>query len=92
MALDLSHFYFGEMAGRSYEPIIPYTQHVYLRDTNKENRQVRVGQGDIEYGRLISLLALNKYNRALSVDLQPLADVDQLAEMRMIRLLIESLL
>ena len=92
VALDLSHFYFGEMAGRSYDPIIPYTQHVYLRDTNKENRQVRVGQGDIEYGRLISLLAQNKYNRALSVDMQPLPDVDQMAEMRKIRLLIESLL
>ena len=92
VALDPSHFYFGENAGRAYEQIIPYTQHVYLRDTNKENLQVRIGQGDIEYGRLISLLAQNKYNRALSVDMQPLPDVDQMAEMRKMRLLIESLL
>tara|TARA_Y100001934_G_scaffold278205_1_gene378865 strand:+ start:1875 stop:2624 length:750 start_codon:yes stop_codon:yes gene_type:complete len=92
VALDPSHFYFGEMAGRSYEPIIPYTQHVYLRDTNKDNMQVRVGQGDVEYGRLISLLAQNKYSRALTVDMQPMPDVDQMAELRKIRLLIESLL
>ena len=92
VALDPSHFHFGEMAGRSYESIIPYTQHVYLKDTNKDNLQVRVGQGDVEYGRLISLLAQNKYNRALTVDMQPLPDVDQMAEMRKIRLLIESLL
>ena len=92
VALDPSHFYFGEMAGRSYEPIIPYVQHVYLRDTNKENLQVRVGQGDVEYGRLINLLAQNNYSRALTVDMQPLPDVDQMAELRKIRLLIESLL
>jgi len=92
VALDPSYFHYGEQAGRTYEQIIEYTQHVYLRDTNKENLQVRVGQGDIEYGRLVNLLAQNKYNRALSVDMQPIAEVDQMAEMRKMRLLIESLL
>ena len=92
VALDPSYFHFGDQAGRSFEQIIEYTQHVYLRDTNMDNLQVRVGQGDIEYGRLASLLAQNKYNRALCVDMQPLSDVDQMAELRKMRLLIESLL
>jgi len=92
VALDPSHFCFGEYANRSFEQIIEYAQHVYLRDTNQENFLVRVGQGDIEYGRLISLLAQNKYNRALSVDMPPLPEVDQMAELRKMRLLIESLL
>ena len=91
VTLDPSHFAYGENAGRSYDQILEYTYHVHLRDTNKEDLQVRVGQGDIEYGRLISQLALVKYNRALTVDLRPLPDIDHMAELRKLRLLLESL-
>jgi sugar phosphate isomerase/epimerase len=54
--------------------------------------QVRVGQGDVEYGRLVSQLSKHRYNRALSVDIMPMPEIDQAAEMRKIRLLLESLL
>ena len=53
---------------------------------------MRVGQGDIEYGRLVNMLTQVKYNRALSIDIQPLPEVDQMAEMRKVRLLLDSLL
>ena len=92
ITLDPSHFTYGENAGRSYDQILKYAYHVHLRDTNKEHLQVRVGQGDIEYGRLVTQLAQAKYNRALAVDMRPLPDVDHMAEMRKIRLLLESLL
>jgi hypothetical protein len=38
------------------------------------------------------MLTQVKYNRALSIDIQPLPEVDQMAEMRKVRLLLDSLL
>jgi L-ribulose-5-phosphate 3-epimerase UlaE len=69
-----------------------YVYHVRLRDTSKDKLQVRIGQGEVEYGRLINQLNRVNYNRALCVDIAPTPDVDQLAEMRKLRLLLESLL
>jgi L-ribulose-5-phosphate 3-epimerase UlaE len=66
--------------------------HVRLRDTTKEELQVRIGKGEVEYGRLIAQLNQVNYARALSVDIVPQADIDQQAEMRKMRLLLESLL
>lgn len=92
IALDPSHFHYGANAGRSFDRLLKYVYHVYLRDTNAENFQVRVGQGDIEYGRLVNMLTQVKYNRALSIDIQPMPEVDQMAEMRKMRLLLDSML
>ena len=92
ITFDPSHFVYGEKAGRSYDHILKYTYHVHLRDTTKDQLHVRVGHGEIEYGRLVSQLSQSKYNRALTVDLQPLPDVDHMAELRKMRLLLESLL
>ena len=66
--------------------------HVLLRDTTKDSLQVRVGQGLVEYGRLITQLQKYRYSRALCVDIAPMPDVDQHAELRKMRLLLESLL
>jgi hypothetical protein len=35
---------------------------------------------------------MHRYNRALCVDIQPTPDTDQIAELRKMRLLLESLL
>ena len=53
---------------------------------------MRIGQGEIEYGRLISLLDKVGYDRALSVHLDEIEGVDHLGEMRKMRLLLESLM
>jgi hypothetical protein len=66
--------------------------HTHLRDTKKDKLQVRVGQGEVEYGKLITQLGMVGYQRALSVLMHPLEDTDQDGEMRKIRLLLESLL
>lgn len=92
ITLDPSHYTYGPHAGVNYEQVMKRVFHVRLRDTTKDELQVRVGQGEIEYGRLVNQLHKVRYNRALCVDLLPLADVDQLTEMRKMRLLLESLL
>ena len=69
-----------------------YVYHVRLRDTSKDQLQVRIGQGLVEYGRLVNQLNKVGYDRALCVDILPMADADQLAELRKMRLLLESLL
>ncbi len=92
LTLDPSHYIFGPHGGNSFEQVMKYVYHVRLRDTTKEHLQVRVGQGEVEYGRLVNQLNKAGYGRALSVDISPLEGVDQLAEMRKMRLLLESLL
>ena len=68
-----------------------YVYHVRLRDTNKDELQVRVGQGEVEYGRLINQLNKVGYDRGLCVDIVKSPDADHFGEMRKMRLLLESL-
>ena len=91
VTLDPSHYICGPHAGRNYDQLMKYVHHVHLRDTSKEELLVRVGQGEIDYGRLISQLRKANYNRALSVYITPMPEVDHFAELRKIRLLLESL-
>ena len=92
ITLDPSHFIFGPHKGNSYDQVFKHVYHTHLRDTRKDTFQVRVGQGEVEYGRLITQLSIVHYNRALSVDIQPMPDVDHVGELRKMRLLLESLL
>jgi hypothetical protein len=64
--------------------------HTQLRDTTKDKMQVRIGQGEIEYSRVITQLSMVHYNRALCVHITPMDDVDHVGEMRKMRLLLES--
>ncbi|MFO0896995.1 MAG: sugar phosphate isomerase/epimerase [Pirellulales bacterium] len=92
ITLDPSHYICGPHKGGNYEQVLKHVTHVQLRDTSKTHLQVRVGQGEVEYGRLITQLARFHYNRALSVHIVPQPDVDHSGEMRKLRLLLESLL
>lgn len=92
VTLDPSHYTCEPNAGRHYEKLFKYTHHVQLRDTSKTQLQVRVGQGEIDYGRLLNLLRRARYDRAVSVNIHPMPDVDHPAELRKLRLLLESLL
>lgn len=92
ITLDPSHYIYGPHAGDNYDQVIPHVINVHLRDTTKDKLQVRVGQGQIEYGRLITQLAKVHYNRALTVHITEMPEVDHAAEMRKMRLLLESLL
>lgn len=92
ITLDPSHYIYGPHAGNNYDQVMKHVINVHLRDTTKDKLQVRVGQGLIEYGRLITQLAKHRYNRALTVHITEMPEVDHAAELRKMRLLLESLL
>ncbi|MDO5308117.1 MAG: TIM barrel protein [Planctomycetia bacterium] len=92
VALDPSHFIYGHKPPVDYESIIPYVSHVHLRDTTSKKFQVQIGQGELEYNRLVAQLNRQGYSRALCIDLAPLPNIDQDSELRKMRLLVESIL
>jgi sugar phosphate isomerase/epimerase len=92
LTLDPSHYVTGPHQGGKIDKVLKYVQHVQLRDSTKDKFQVRVGQGEIDYGKLIGQLAKMGYDRALSVSMTPIEGFDHRAEMRKMRLLLESLL
>lgn len=92
VTLDPSHFIHGHKKQSSWEPILKYVCHVHLRDTKPDVFQVRIGQGCVEYGKIVAQLERVGYKRALCAHMPPLENVDQVAELRKMRLLLESLL
>lgn len=90
LSYDPSTYIFGPHQGRSIDKLIKYIYHTQLRDTNKKAFQVRVGQGEIEYSRLIHQLQKIKFNRALCVNISEQEGVDHVGELRKLRLLLES--
>jgi len=92
VTLDPSHYICEPNSGRPYEKLLKYTYNVHLRDTSKDQLQVRVGQGEVDYGKLLNLLRRVRYDRGLCVDIRPQSDIDHSAELRKLRLLLESLL
>jgi sugar phosphate isomerase/epimerase len=95
LTLDPSHFINGPNQGASYDDLFPYIKHVHLRDSGKApgKFQVRVGQGEIEYGRIINQLERQDYDRLLSVSIQDVADAPfaMETEVRKLKFLLESL-
>ncbi len=92
VTLDPSHFIYGHKKMASWESILKYVCHVHLRDTKPDIFQVRVGQGGVEYGKLVAQLERVGYKRALCAHMPPMEGIDQVAELRKMRLLLESLL
>ncbi len=92
LTLDPSHYMCGPHSGKSLDKIMPYVFHVHLRDSKKDQLQVRVGQGEIEYGRIVTQLSKVGYAQALSIQAAPLPDLDQRGELRKLRLLLETLI
>ena len=91
LSIDPSHLHYEKETAPDHERLIQYVHNVYLRDSTPSDLQVRVGQGIIDFGKLINQLRKVKYNRALCVDIAPQDDVDHDGEMRKMRLLLESL-
>ena len=96
LTLDPSHYIAGPNQGKAYEELFQYVHHVHLRDTGRgaDQFQVRVGQGEVEYGRIISLLSRNDYERLLTVAIYDIPDAPFAmdAEVRKLKYLLESLI
>jgi sugar phosphate isomerase/epimerase len=95
LTLDPSHYLAGPHQGKNYDQVFPYVRHVHLRDTGKgpNQFQVRVGQGLVEYGRVVTHLARHGYDRLLTVDVREFADMPfaMEPEVRKLKYLLESL-
>ncbi len=95
LTLDPSHYIAGPHQGQNYDRVFPYVRHVHLRDTGRapEKFQVRVGQGEVEYGRIIAQLARHQYERLLTVEIVDIPEapfaIDH--EVRKLKYLLESL-
>jgi sugar phosphate isomerase/epimerase len=92
LSLDPSHYITGPHQGGHIDKVMKYVQHVHLRDSTKQKLHVRIGQGEVDYGKLIQQLSRVNYDRALSVHMLPLEGFDHRAELRKLRLLLDSLL
>jgi sugar phosphate isomerase/epimerase len=95
LTLDPSHYIAGPHQGKNFDQVYPYVRHVHLRDTgrNPEQFQVRVGQGEVEYGRIISHLCRYHYDRLLTVEIRDIPDAPFAmdAEVRKLKYLLDSL-
>jgi sugar phosphate isomerase/epimerase len=95
LTLDPSHYLLGPHRDVNFDIVYPFVRHVRLRDTGGEpgQFQVRVGQGQMEFNRVVSQLERYRYNRVLSVDVQPhpnlAAPVE--SEVRKLKYLLESM-
>ena len=94
LTLDPSFYICGLNHNATFDQVFPFVYHVQLRDTTREQVQVQIGLGEVDYTRLISQLKREHYNRALSVDLFPemIGAADRPLEMRKLRMLLETLL
>jgi sugar phosphate isomerase/epimerase len=95
LTFDPSPYLAGPHQGMPFEQVYPYVRHVHLRDTGRglNQYQVRVGQGEVEYGRIVSQLSRHQFDRALTVDIHDLPDAPfpMEPEVRKLKYLLESL-
>jgi sugar phosphate isomerase/epimerase len=93
LTLDPSHYLVGDRAQKEYDDLFPFVRHVRLRDTAPDRLQVRVGQGQVEYGRIVTQLARERYDRALCVDIRdtPEPGYPLEPEVRKLKYLLESM-
>ena len=96
ITLDPSHYIQGPHAGGNYDEVFPFVQNVLLRDTGRKpgEFQVKIGQGEIEYGRIVNLLERHGYDRALTVSILDGQDspFEVEVEVRKLKRLLESLI
>ncbi len=95
LTLDPSHYHVGPHSKTDYDNLYKFVRHVRLRDTGKTPAQfqVRIGQGELEYGKVITQLDRFRYDRALTVDIRDVPDspFPVEPEVRKLKYLLESL-
>ncbi len=96
LTLDPSHFLQGPHPQPDYDAVFPFVQNVHLRDTGQApgEFQVRVGQGQVEYARIVHMLQRHGYNRSLTVAIIDRLEnpFDREVEVRKLKLLLETLI
>ncbi len=91
ITLDPSVYIAGPAKGKNLDKILKFVCNVHLRDSRPDAFQVSVGQGEIDYGKLVTQLERDKYDRALTVHMTPMEGLDHRVELRKLRRLLETL-
>jgi sugar phosphate isomerase/epimerase len=91
ITLDPSVYVTGPAQGKNLEHILKFVCNVHLRDSRPDAFQVSVGQGEVDYGKLITQLEREGYQRALTVHMVPMESLDHRVELRKLRRLLETL-
>jgi sugar phosphate isomerase/epimerase len=92
ITLDPSVYIMGPARNKNLDRIMKFVFHVHMRDTKKNAFQVCVGQGEVDYAKLIGQLEKEFYDRALSIFIVPQEGTEHRVELRKLRRLLESLL
>jgi len=90
ITLDPSVLICGSAKGKNVDRILKYVFNIHLRDSLPNKFHVSVGQGEIDYGKWITLLEREHYDRALTVHVTPIEGLDHRVELRKLRRLLES--
>lgn len=77
---------------KNLDKILKFVCNVHLRDSRPDAFQVSVGQGEVDYGKLVTQLERDKYDRALTVHMVPQEGLDHRVELRKLRRLLETLM
>ena len=91
ITLDPSVYIAGPAKAKNLDKILKFVCNVHLRDSRPDAFQVSVGQGEIDYGKLVTQLERDKYDRALTVHMTPMEGLDHRVELRKLRRLLETL-
>ncbi|MEM9366271.1 MAG: TIM barrel protein [Planctomycetota bacterium] len=92
VTLDPSVDVITQTKSKNVDQILKFAHNALLRDTKKDAFQVSVGQGEVDYGKLVTQLEREKYDRALTIDMPPLEGHDPRVELRKLRRLLETLI
>ena len=91
VTFDPSVYITGTANTKNLDKIMPFVLNVHLRDTRPDAFSVSVGQGEVDYGKIVTQLEREKYDRALTVHMSPLEGLDHRVELRKLRRLLETL-
>ncbi|KAA1258971.1 Xylose isomerase-like TIM barrel [Rubripirellula obstinata] len=92
ITLDPSVYIAGPAKNKSLDKILKYVCNTHLRDSRPDDFQVSVGQGEVDYGKLVTQLNREKYDRAMTVHMSPIEGFDHRVELRKLRRLLETLI
>jgi sugar phosphate isomerase/epimerase len=95
LTYDPTHYLMNPHVEQTHEYLYPFVHHIRLRDSKPNRYQVRIGQGEFEYSRMITLLEREGYSRVLCVDMvrefeDPTIVVE--SEIRKLKYLLESMI
>ena len=92
VTMDPSVYITSTTNSKNLDSILKFVCNVHLRDTRPDAFQVSVGQGEVDYGKIVTQLAREKYDRAMTVHMTPMEGLDHRVELRKLRRLLETLM